>query len=87
MSPIYSYVLLRRCSYDGPYLLGVVNNLNDAHNYYNKNINNKDQDDDFIVQVWKNTRRICTFIFNTETKLLEKQEKKPWELGDDNLNF
>ena len=86
----YSFILTNSINYEGTWVLGVVSSLNEAKMYFEEKL--KDKRDvfnciEYNVKVFNGTQKICTFRFNTKTRLLEKQELMFGEIGDENLLF
>jgi len=76
-----SYLLLTKLPYEGPWIGGIVKNLDEALQYFlNKTSKIQPLDGDlgdyyfsYWVEVWDGTKKISTYKFNTLTKTLDKQ--------------
>ena len=83
---MYQYVLLQTLPYEGTWILGVVNNLDKALEYFSINIKkSEDENLDYFsywVQEWDKTKRLHTYKYNTRSCLLEKQKARPGELEE-----
>jgi hypothetical protein len=68
-----SCILLSSLAYEGPWILGVVESLDQALDYFLENIENKKEEYwTYTVEKWDGTQRVCSYEFNTETRLLEE---------------
>jgi hypothetical protein len=76
------YVLKETMCYGGTWVLAVVNNLDEALEYFSENIdnNNEEYGSTYYVEEWKETKRICSYKYNTKTHLLDKQKPRPGDL-------
>lgn len=87
----YSYILISNILYEGTWVEGVVQSLDEALSYFSKTVKpNKLKDNSseelvtdnwedeyctYWVQKWQGTRKISTYKYNTKTGLLEEQPK------------
>lgn len=71
-----SYLLLSSLDYEGPWILGIVESLEQALEYFLENVENKKEEYfTYTVEKWNDTQRVCTYQFDTVSRLLEKQPK------------
>jgi hypothetical protein len=82
---MYQYVLLETILYEGQWILGVVDNLDRALEYFSQNTKPCDDKDwenyiSYWVEEWDKTKRLRTYKYNTKTRLLDKQKPRRGEL-------
>lgn len=89
---MYQYILLEKIQYEGIWILGVVNSLDEALEHFSK-IYNKTYDESsdeensdkvnyisYWIEEWDRTKKVRTYKYNNITRLLEKQKSSQNEL-------
>jgi hypothetical protein len=78
-----SYLLISRMPYEGPWIHGVVQSLDEALEYFTQlNVDDPHEYFSYWVEKWCYTEHICTYKYNLKMKLLEKQPTKFGETGE-----
>ena len=90
-----TYILITSLPYEGIWIKGVVQTLDEASEYFSKNINRNTElvqralddnwEDDYFsywAENWRGTQRICTYKYNIQTQTLIKQPKRFGDADD-----
>lgn len=90
------YILLTSLPYEGIWIKGAVQTLEEASDYFSKKIDRNREfvqralDDNwendyfsYWVEKWRGTQRICTYKYNIQTRSLVKQPKRLGDASDD----
>lgn len=85
----YTCILIERVPYSYSHIIGVMNDLDAAREYFNKNVKQRSEEtkqelDYFenFVEVFSGMQKMCTFKFSTITRELENKTSRD---GDVNL--
>ena len=96
-----TYILITSLPYEGLWIHGIVQTLVEASEYFSNMIKaqrsqelvqralDDNWEDDYFsywVEKWRGTQRLCTYKYNTKTKLLVKQPKRLGEIDDESEN-
>lgn len=69
---MYSYILIDVIPYDGTWINGVVNSLEEATVYFDNKVKRESDYFDHYVEVYDGTQKISIFKFNVKTRTLER---------------
>lgn len=77
-----SYILISSIEYEGYWIHGVVQSLDEALEYFTQLKTDYPLElFSYRVEKWRCTEHICTYKYNTKMKVLEKQPTKFGETG------
>ena len=79
-----AFILMSTLPYEGVWIKGVVQTLEEASQYFSDEID--DEYFSYFAEKWQGTQKICTYEYDTKTKMLVKQRLQFGEKGNDSDN-